>query len=120
MSPQTVQEPLSFATLGTTTPTTVEAATARQGDAERMRQAAGSRDHNDLPHSCGRCGGRWSGSLTSHCGVCHHTFGGVAPFDRHRPDGHCVTPLEVGLSPLPGRAYACWGQTETDAAEVSR
>jgi len=94
-----------------TRPTTepAAAATARQDDAQRMRDAAGTRATEDLPHGC-RCGARWSGSNTAHCGAqCHRTFSGIRPFDDHRRDGVCVDPATIGMSLVPGRAYECWG-----------
>jgi hypothetical protein len=68
-----------------------------------------------LPHSC-RCGTRWAGTRTAHCGACHHTFTGIGPFDRHRRDGTCLNPADVGLVPIPGRQYRAWGTT-TDTTE---
>lgn len=35
---------------------------------QHMRDRAGTADPSTLPHSC-RCGARWSGSTTSHCGA---------------------------------------------------
>ena len=32
-----------------------------------------------------------------HCSVCHHTFGGLDGFDRHRQDGQCRSPMSIGL-----------------------
>lgn len=78
--------------------------------AHRMRVAAGTKDPATLPFSC-RCGARWSGYETCHCGSCHITASGLATFDRHRPNGRCVPPASVGLVPIPGRAYECWGTT---------
>jgi hypothetical protein len=34
----------------------------------------------------------------AHCGACHTTFGGVSGFDRHRRDGQCLTPAEIGYT----------------------
>lgn len=31
------------------------------------------------------------------CTVCHEVFGGVGMFDRHRSDGWCRNPAEMGL-----------------------
>lgn len=75
-------------------------------DADRMRTRAGTR--TDLPHTH-TCGARWAGANTSHCGACCHTFSGVGPFDRHRRDGHCLSPAAVSMSLIPGRAYEVWG-----------
>ncbi|YCN53428.1 hypothetical protein AB9M10_15645 [Rhodococcus erythropolis] len=54
------------------------------------------------------CKARWTGSLTSHCAGCHHTFTGLASFDRHRRAGQCLAPDTAGLEDA-GRAYPCWG-----------
>ena len=62
-----------------------------------------------LPHSC-RCGARWAGTRTAHCGgSCHLTFNGVSPFDDHRRGGACTPPQELGMTLVFGRAYDCWG-----------
>lgn len=60
------------------------------------------------PHSC-RCGRRWTGLNTAHCTTCHNTFSGVTGFDKHRKDGECINPPEVGLVDA-GRTYSCWKQ----------
>jgi len=73
---------------------------------------AGTRAVADLPHSC-HCGSRWAGSSTAHCGACHRTFTGVAPFDAHRRGGACTEPADAGLTAVPGRAYEAWGTTGT-------
>jgi hypothetical protein len=44
--------------------------------------------------SC-RCGARWTGFRTTHCGGCHATFGGLTVFDRHRRDGRCLNPAQL-------------------------
>lgn len=70
-----------------------------------------------LPASC-RCGARWSGASTCHCGGCHETFTGYDAFDRHRSQdgefGSCRHPAEVGLIDA-GRGYPCWGSARTDS-----
>jgi hypothetical protein len=35
----------------------------------------------------------------AHCGAadCHQTFGGVGTFDKHRRNGECLAPAELGL-----------------------
>lgn len=62
-----------------------------------------------LPNSCGRCGTRWSGDSTSHCGSCHETMAGPSVFDRHRREGRCLDPVALGcvLRVRPG--YTVWG-----------
>lgn len=66
-----------------------------------------------LPHGCLRCGQKWSGTITSHCGAgCCNTFSRVSAFDRHRRHGGCRPPAEVGLTLVAGRHYPCWGTTE--------
>lgn len=69
----------------------------------------GTRAHEDLPHSCGRCDNRWAGANTSHCGACHLTFSAVGSFDKHRNAGRCNKAADVGLVLVDGRAYDCWG-----------
>jgi hypothetical protein len=76
-------------------------------------RAAGTRTFEDLPHTC-RCGARWSGSATCHCGACHTTFGGIGAFDLHRRGGRCAHPASLGLTLLPGRAYDAWGSPAAD------
>lgn len=51
-----------------------------------------------LKHTCGGCESTWTGLSMCHCSVCHHTFGGVDSFDRHRTvDGKCRPPMSIGL-----------------------
>ncbi len=56
-----------------------------------------------------RCGARWAGNRTAHCSVCHLTFSGVDRFDKHRRNGACVDPVELGMSLVGGRAFEAWG-----------
>ncbi len=67
----------------------------------------GTRAVEDLPHAH-RCGARWSGANTSHCGACCRTFTGVEAFDRHRPDGVCTDPAALGMTLARDRAYDAW------------
>lgn len=77
--------------------------------ANRMRDRAGTADPSTLPFTH-RCGARWSGNNTSHCGGgCCRTFSSVGTFDRHRRDGRCLDPANIGMSLIPGRAYEVWG-----------
>jgi hypothetical protein len=71
-----------------------------------------------LPHTC-RCGTRWSGTRIAHCGACHETFSGVAPFDAHRRGGVCRPPAEIGLTLFPDRAYRCWGNPADGIGEAT-
>ena len=49
-------------------------------------------------HQCSK-GCKWTGLSAAHCGSCHHTFGSVNYFDRHRKNGECRHPTEQpGLS----------------------
>lgn len=74
----------------------------------------GHADPSTLRNTC-RCGARWSGARTAHCGgTCHRTFSGVSTFDAHRRGGRCVDPEVLppdgpGLMVVPGRAYEVWG-----------
>jgi hypothetical protein len=62
-----------------------------------------------LPNTC-RCGARWSGNVTAHCAAaCHRSFSGVTNFDRHRRNGACLNPANIGMAPLSSRQYECWG-----------
>ena len=65
-----------------------------------------------LPHACGRCEARWAGSLTCHCPTCHLTFTGVTHFDKHRKDGQCRKPADIGLVLMTNRPYEAWGTRE--------
>lgn len=53
-----------------------------------------------MPEATCRCGARWSGRRTAHCGSCHLTFGAPGGFDRHRRGGACLGEaalVELGL-----------------------
>ncbi len=55
-----------------------------------------------LPRAeCGGCGGVWQSNALAHCGACHHSFGSVDLFDRHRSSsgdhGACVLPKREGI-----------------------
>ncbi len=107
LSPETV--PGSDSTSEDPTTATAGASTPARGLPDRSQH--GTADPGTLPHQC-RCGVRWSGNRTCHCGACHHTVSGVSTFDAHRRNGQCLHPADVGLSLLPGRAYECWGTTD--------
>jgi len=66
-----------------------------------------------LPHHCQGCPKRWNGYNTGHCKVCHETFSGITAFDKHRVNGKCRPPAEVGLVESK-RAYPCWGFPSDD------
>lgn len=72
--------------------------------------ATGTRDPADLPHAH-RCGARWAGANTAHCGACCRTFVGITAFDRHRKGGVCAVPADIGMVPAPGRVYEVWTMT---------
>lgn len=78
-------------------------------------RVAGTRAFEDLPHTC-KCGTRWAGANTCHCGACHRTFGGIGDFERHRKGGACADPANLGLALLPGRAYEVWGNPSVGAS----
>jgi len=105
-----------MAGVDTGTNTRIEALTAGPRDAQRLSHLNGRRAHDDLPFGH-KCGARWSGMQTSHCARCHQTFGGVGGFDRHRKDGKCLVPVDIGMSLLPGRAFAVWGMPHTEPSE---
>jgi hypothetical protein len=81
----------------------------------RPGQSGNVRAPENLPHAC-RCGARWSGTGTCHCGACHVTTTGISTFAQHRPRGACAPPATVGLVVVPGRAYKCWGTISNDPA----
>lgn len=62
-----------------------------------------------LPHGC-RCGSRWGGGNTAHCGACHHTFTTVSNFDRHRRNGECLNPRDAGLIARERPGYTAWSE----------
>lgn len=63
-------------------------------------------------HSCADCFPLRPGSRMCHCSVCHHTFTGVAPFDRHQPSRHgCRHPADVGLI---RNSRGVWGRPQRD------
>jgi hypothetical protein len=33
----------------------------------------------------------------AHCTTCHHTFGSVTGFDRHRRNGECIAPTALPM-----------------------
>lgn len=71
-----------------------------------------------LPHRCA-CGSGWFGSRTCHCGGaagCHQTFTGESTFRRHRRNGVCLDPAELGMTQR--RAYPCWGTVEEADTDV--
>jgi hypothetical protein len=72
----------------------------------------------DFPHRCA-CGSGWSGSRTCHCGGaagCHRTFTGESTFRRHRRNGVCLDPTEMGMTQR--RAYSCWGTVEKETTDA--
>jgi hypothetical protein len=72
-----------------------------------------------LPHSCGRCGAKWGGSSTAHCGAtCHETFTSPRSFDKHRFNGECRPPAAVGLVNLDRTGYQAWGSPIDDEARA--
>lgn len=75
-----------------------------------------------LPHACGRCGTRWAGDSTCHCGSgCHHSFSSPTAFDEHRirrgaGEGTCADPATVGLVRVDRIGYHVWGYPRDDDA----
>ncbi len=55
---------------------------------------------------CGGCAKTWQSMALAHCGTCHHSFGSVDLFDRHRnstgPHGMCVLPKREGITMVDG------------------
>lgn len=68
-----------------------------------------------LPHSCA-CGVRWAGDNTAHCSTCHLTFSGPWSFDRHRRDGQCRPPAEVGFVLIERVGYTVYGAPSDDTS----
>lgn len=79
----------------------------------------GTADPASLPHSDIRCGARWSGSTTSHCGACHRTFASVGAFDAHKPVKGCIDPTSAGMVLAEGRAYEAWRMPDTTTEETT-
>lgn len=71
-------------------------------------------EHDRLPHSCGRCTRRWTGTSAAHCTACHVTFTGITNFDRHRSEGRCRPPEVVGLVEKVRAGYTAWGRPADD------
>jgi len=46
---------------------------------------------------CIICSERWTSKSLAHCTACHRTFGGVGGFDKHRDNGRCIDPMELGM-----------------------
>ena len=84
---------------------------------ERLSDPARPIRESPLPFGC-RCGERWSGSRTCHCGACHVTYSGVSHFDRHRKGGLCFDPRDIGCTLLPNRSYPCWGEPDPTPEEA--
>lgn len=55
---------------------------------------------------CGGCTARWRSKNLAHCGACHHSFGSVDLFDRHRVSdahhGKCSPPRRRGVTLVDG------------------
>jgi hypothetical protein len=67
-----------------------------------------------LRHGC-RCGARWEGYNTAHCGAqCHKTFSSPRAFDRHRSNGQCRPPADAGLVEIQRIGYVVWGYPADD------
>lgn len=49
-------------------------------------------------YTCGGCTNTWTGLAQCHCSACHNTFGGISNFDRHRYNGECRRPEDIGLA----------------------
>ena len=75
---------------------------------------SGERETPRLRHGC-RCGARWDGSNTAHCGAqCHLTFTSPTSFDMHRAHGQCRAPAGVGLVEHRRVGYTAWGKPGDD------
>lgn len=53
------------------------------------------------------------------CTVCHEVFGGVTLFDRHRNDGWCVNPADLGFH-LTDKGVWRMPLTEQDRESLAR
>lgn len=74
-----------------------------------------------LPNTCGRCGTRWAGTRTAHCGSCHISFSSPSSFDAHRirrgtKEGTCADPAAVGLIRQDRAGYAVWAAPGDEVA----
>lgn len=63
--------------------------------------ATSTRPSTSPVYGHGRCGVRWTGLHTSHCGAhgCHRTFSGITAFDRHQTPEGCQDPARLGMAP---------------------
>lgn len=75
--------------------------------APTRRRRADPDKRSKLPKAtCGGCAFTWQSMSLAHCGACHHSFGSVDLFDRHRdqhgPHGACVLPKREGITLVQG------------------
>lgn len=54
--------------------------------------------------------------VQAHCLRCHHTFGGIYGFDRHRRAGNCTEPTALGMV---ADRRGIWGNPPTANAQRS-
>lgn len=55
---------------------------------------------------CIVCKEKWTGNNRCHCSGCHRTFNSVGAFDRHRRDGGCLDPIDLGMEMSPESIWA--------------
>lgn len=70
------------------------------------------------PLTCGGCPSRWSGLGRAHCSACHLTFTGVSAFDRHRSDGGCLLPTDLGMVLRDGGIWGAPALSPEEAAKI--
>lgn len=70
------------------------------------------------PLTCGRCPSTWSGLSRAHCSACHLTFTGITAFDRHRSDGGCASPVDLGMVLREGGIWGAPAMTPEQIDEV--
>lgn len=76
-------------------------------EAKPRRRRADPDKVSKLPKAvCGGCSATWQSLALAHCSVCHHSFGSVDLFDRHRDSrgerGTCVLPKRNGITLVDG------------------
>jgi hypothetical protein len=70
-------------------------------------------------NTCGGCTATWAALHAAHCGACHETFTTPSNFDRHRKDGQCQPPANVGLVASDRGGTQMWHQPGAPAADVN-
>ncbi len=62
------------------------------------------------------CGERWKSKTLSHCSACHRSFELVSECLKHRKDGHCLNPLDLGMVMKEG----IWAHPMPESARLAK